>query len=46
MDQFKNEVLREEEVKQKEFEERDYLESMYDDIGGRVFDINHDLNVN
>ncbi len=41
LNQYRNEVVKEEEVKQREKEERDYLESMYDDIGGSVFNINH-----
>eukprot|EP00347_Sterkiella_histriomuscorum_P007411 403349026 len=46
MNQFRAEVQYDEEIKQKERDDRDYLEQLYDEVGGKVFDINHDLNVN
>lgn len=44
LNQFRDEVQRDIEVKKSQQDSRDYLEEMYDDIGGRVFDINHELN--
>ncbi|CDW89336.1 UNKNOWN [Stylonychia lemnae] len=42
LNQFKTEIDRE----RNQREDQDYLEQMYDNLGGKVFDINHDLNVN
>lgn len=44
MNQFMVEVQREEHMKAIKEAEKDVLDSMYDNPGGKVFDLNNDLN--
>ena len=44
--QFRSELVNQYEKDAQIKNSQDYLDQMYDEVGGKVFDINHDLNVN
>lgn len=45
MNQYMTEISIEDKIKQRIREEQDRLDTLYDDIGGKVFDFNQDLNL-